>query len=59
MNDPELILLDTHIWLWLMSGSAKATSAQLRSLVQKLAPKGKVCISTITLWEIGMLLRFH
>ena len=55
MNDPRLILLDTHIWLWLMSGASKAVSPRLRALVDELTPHAGVRVSAITLWEIGML----
>lgn len=53
--EPRLVLLDTHIWLWLMSGAPQATSPSLRTLVEKLAPDNGVRISAISLWEIGLL----
>ena len=55
-DEPKLILLDTHIWLWLMSGAVKAVSPKLRALVDKLAPESRVRISAISTWEIGILI---
>ena len=53
--DPESILLDTHIWLWLASGAEKGVSPNLRTLIERLAPHGRVKISAISVWEIGIL----
>ena len=56
MNDePTLILLDTHIWLWLASGVSKAVSPPLRALIEKRVPESAVKISSISVWEIGNL----
>jgi PIN domain nuclease of toxin-antitoxin system len=56
MNDlPSIILLDTHIWLWLASGAEKAISPKLRGLIDHLRSESGVRVSAISLWEIGML----
>ena len=55
-DEPKIILLDTHIWLWLMSGAVKAISPKLRALIDKLAPESRVRISAISAWEIGILI---
>jgi PIN domain nuclease of toxin-antitoxin system len=56
MSDlPRVILLDTHIWLWLATGVEKAVSPKLRALIDDLRPHSSVKISTISLWEIGVL----
>lgn len=55
MFKPNRILLDTHIWLWLMSGSTKAISPKLRSLIEELAHETAVRVSAISVWEVGML----
>ncbi len=52
---PQKILLDTHIWIWLLSGVEKAVSPKLRSLVEDLTPSESVRVSAISAWEVGML----
>ena len=54
-TEPSLILLDTHVWLWLASGVSKGISPSLRTLIDKLLSKQAVKISVISCWEIGNL----
>ena len=54
-KEPSLILLDTHIWIWLMSGVSKAVSPSLRALAEKLAPENKIRVSAISVWEVALL----
>ncbi len=54
-DETSLILLDTHIWLWLTTGVAKSISPKLRSLIEKLVPQKKVRLSAISVWEVGLL----
>ena len=51
----ELILLDTHIWLWLMTGSSKAISPKLSGLINRLKETTSIRVSAISAWEVGML----
>ncbi len=50
----SLVLLDTHVWVWLLNGSArlgpKARKAIQRSLVREAA-----LVSAISPWEVAML----
>ncbi len=52
---PEILLLDTHIWIWYATGVEKAISQKLRALIAKQSAHSAVYISSISLWEIGML----
>ena len=54
-NQPELILLDTHIWMWLTDGVPKFISPQLRELIEKFRADSAVRVSSISVWEVGML----
>jgi PIN domain nuclease of toxin-antitoxin system len=45
-----LTLLDTHVWLWYVSDPSKLSEAALNQLAS--AP---LCVSCISVWEIGML----
>lgn len=50
----SLVLLDTHVWVWLLNGSErlgpKARKAIQRSLVEE-----AVLVSAISPWEVAML----
>src|SRR5436189_2134452 len=53
-SDPELLLLDTHVWLWLVAGSPElSTRAQQR--IREAAAVGALRIAAISLWEIVLL----
>ena len=49
------ILLDTHIWIWLMTGDKQAGSSKLLALITEKAKHSAIRISVISVWEIGML----
>ena len=51
----DLILLDTHIWMWFMSGVSKALSPPLQSLIKEMVPRSGLRVSPISVWEIGVL----
>jgi PIN domain nuclease of toxin-antitoxin system len=54
MTNDEL-LLDTHIFIWLMNGSPQL-SPSARTHIEDVATKmGKLYISAISIWEVGML----
>ena len=48
------LLLDTHVWIWLMSGEKKL-SEDFKKGVDLAAKNGRVFISAISVWEFGML----
>ncbi len=48
------ILLDTHVWLWLMMGSDKLSSTFKQAIKHSQANHG-ILISIISVWEVGML----
>jgi PIN domain nuclease of toxin-antitoxin system len=53
-SDPDLILLDTHVWLWLVAGSADL-STEARLAINEAAASGTLRIAAISLWEIALL----
>ena len=53
-SDPELILLDTHVWLWLNAGSPDL-SRKTRDTINEAATAGTLRIAAISLWEIALL----
>jgi PIN domain nuclease of toxin-antitoxin system len=56
MNDSdELILLDTHVWLWLLNGEEKLINSQCLSYIEKSVKYSNIRVSVISVWEVGML----
>jgi PIN domain nuclease of toxin-antitoxin system len=53
-SEPSLLLLDTHIWLWVVAG-APDLSAQVRNTIIEAAAAGTLRIAAISLWEVALL----
>jgi PIN domain nuclease of toxin-antitoxin system len=53
-SEAPSILLDTHIAIWLSDGSTRLKPSVL-SLIESSFHSGKLCISAISAWEIGLL----
>lgn len=48
------ILLDTHVWIWLMEGDAHLT-LKWQKIINEAASKHVVGVSAISVWEVAML----
>ncbi len=48
------LLLDTHVWIWLMNGDLRLSSNFLKA-VNRCQKHDGILISAISIWEIGML----
>ncbi|OGV28295.1 MAG: hypothetical protein A3F18_03110 [Legionellales bacterium RIFCSPHIGHO2_12_FULL_37_14] len=48
------ILLDTHVWIWLLNGDSTLEKTTINH-IDKTLQQGEVWISAISLWELGML----
>ena len=55
MYEMNKILIDTHIFLWLMNGSNKMPSQALQKIESCIKNEGRIIVSAISIWEIGML----
>lgn len=53
MPKAEGVLLDTHVWLWMVNGEKMAAPARQR--IESAAEAGELALSAISLWETGML----
>jgi len=53
-SDPDLLLLDTHVWLWLVAGSSEL-STEARHMIDRAVAAGSLRIAAISLWEIALL----
>lgn len=51
----DLLLLDTHIWYWLILGDEKLKSSKILALIEQGARASNIKVSAISVWEIGML----
>ena len=49
------ILMDTHIWIWLMEGNPVLEGTRALALIERAAGTGLLHVSAISVWEIGML----
>ncbi|MBO9483688.1 type II toxin-antitoxin system VapC family toxin [Salinisphaera sp. G21_0] len=50
-----MIVLDTHILIWWLSGCHKLSTAARNAIEQEQKNNGCLIVSTITSWEIAML----
>lgn len=48
------ILLDTHTWIWLLSGSQELSKTTVEK-INRAGKCGKVFISAISVWELSIL----
>jgi PIN domain nuclease of toxin-antitoxin system len=53
-SEQRPLLLDTHVWFWLVLGSAALSSAA-RTRISSAATVGNLRIAAITVWEIVLL----
>lgn len=53
-NEDRGILLDTHTWIWLFNGSTELSQDAIER-INLAGNQGKVFISTISVWELSML----
>lgn len=49
------LLIDTHIWLWLMTGDAKFSKSKAAKRFDQVASTQGYLISIISVWEVSML----
>jgi len=48
------LLLDTHVWVWLMLGDTRL-GRRSRNLLEAAVPDGRLRVSVISVWEVAML----
>lgn len=50
------LLLDTHVWLWLMDGDQRlAKSKKALKEINSALTDNSLCLSAISVWEVAML----
>ena len=50
-----MILLDTHVLVWWVSGENQSLTAAARSAIKRSREAREILVSSITAWEIAML----
>ena len=50
-----MILLDTHAWVWWLADPARLPALALEAIQDSVAAGGPVYVSTISTWEVAML----
>lgn len=50
-----MLVLDTHIWIWLMAGDQKIIDSGYLSHIKKAIKSSSIKIPSISLWEVSML----
>jgi PIN domain nuclease of toxin-antitoxin system len=54
LGGAEVILLDTHVLIWMVSDSSRLSRTATREL-RKAEQNGELAIASITLWELALL----
>ena len=50
----NLVLIDTHVWVWLLNGDQKLNPKALKAIERSLSEEA-VLLSAISPWEVAML----
>jgi PIN domain nuclease of toxin-antitoxin system len=53
-SDQDVLLLDTHVWLWLVAGSSNL-STSARNAIDRATTAGALRIAATSLWEVVLL----
>ena len=53
-SEPTLLLLDTHVWVWLEAGNSELTAGAREEIARTLG-FGLLRIAAICLWELALL----
>jgi len=51
----ELVLLDTHIWIWVATGDRRLNVPVFRQSVARWTPAASMRVSIISVWEAAVL----
>jgi PIN domain nuclease of toxin-antitoxin system len=50
-----MLVLDTHIWIWLLNGDERIKKAGFIPKIQMAVKTSSIKIASISLWEVAML----
>jgi PIN domain nuclease of toxin-antitoxin system len=49
------LVLDTHVWIWLLEGIESELSSATISIVEAAGQRADLAVSAISVWEVAML----
>jgi PIN domain nuclease of toxin-antitoxin system len=52
---PRPLLLDTHVWIWVMDGMTRELGRNAVDAVARAGAGGRVLVSAISVWEVAVL----
>jgi PIN domain nuclease of toxin-antitoxin system len=52
---PDAILLDTHVWIWMVQGAAERMARVAVEEVEEASRRGAILVSSISVREVAML----
>jgi PIN domain nuclease of toxin-antitoxin system len=55
MAEGEVLVLDTHVWIWVMEGLENELSSDAIKEIAAASQRGLVRVSAISVWEVAML----
>ena len=55
MPSNRRLVLDTHVWVWSVEGNLKRLRPAVAREIEAAASDGRLHISAISVWEVGML----
>jgi PIN domain nuclease of toxin-antitoxin system len=50
-----VVLLDTHVWFWAVSGDGRRLGRRTRSLLQRAGQRGELRVSALSIFEVVSL----
>jgi PIN domain nuclease of toxin-antitoxin system len=50
-----VIVLDTHVWLWVVEGDRSQLAPQATQQIDNASRRGDLLVSAISVWEVAML----
>ena len=51
----DLLLLDTHVWIWLVNGGPERLLGGAADAIRIAAAESSLAVSAISIWEVAML----
>ena len=51
----DLLLLDTHVWIWLVNGGPEPLQAGAADAIRRASAGSALAVSAISVWEVAML----
>lgn len=55
INSVGTVILDTHVWIWLLTGDKQLKNSKCLSHIESAAKYANISVSAISVWEVGML----